>query len=86
MALPAITADFNNADELGRLRLSCIGSIRDLALLGVRLADGLRIVVTDNDELEADGEVIYSTDEHIWVAKIDWNAIRRLAAPATQQA
>ena len=83
MAVPSIFADFMNADTQGRVRLNCIGSTRDLSRLGVRLVDGLRIIVTD-DELEADGEVVYSTDEHIWVAKIDWNAIRRLAAPAQQ--
>ena len=85
MAVPSIFADFMNADTQGRVRLNCIGSTRDLSRLGVRLVDGLRIIVTD-DELEADGEVVYSTDEHIWVAKIDWSAIRRLAAPTTQQA
>ena len=79
MAVPVITADFNNADVLGRLRLSIIGATRDFARLGIRLENGLRIVVNDNEGLEADAEVIYSTDEHIWVAKIDWNAIRRLA-------
>ena len=85
MATPVITGDFNNADGLGRLRLNLIGSTRDFARHGVRLVDGLSIIVRD-DDLEADGELLYSTDEHIWVAKIDWNAIRRLAAPATQQA
>ncbi len=85
MAVPVITADFNNADAQGRLRLSIIGATRDFARLGVRLVDGLRIVVTDRDELEADGEVVFSTEEHIWVAKIDWKAIRRLAAPAVTQ-
>jgi hypothetical protein len=84
MAVPVITADFNNADVLGRLRLNLIGSIRDFAHLGVRLVDGLRIVASDG-ELEADGEVVYSTEEHIWVAKIDWKAIRRLAPPAATQ-
>lgn len=82
MVGPLITADFNNADAQGRLRLSIIGATRDFARLGIRLVDGLRIVVTDRDELEADGELIYSTEEHIWVAIIDWKAIRRLTAPA----
>ncbi len=78
MTAHVITADFNNADRSGRLRLNLIGSTRDFARLGVRLEEGLRIVVRD-DDLEADGELTFSTDEHIWVAKIDWNAIRRLA-------
>ena len=78
MIAPSIFADFMNADPEGRVRLSCVGTIKDLARLGVRLVDGLRVTLTD-EELEADAEVVYSTDEHIWVAKIDWNAIRRLA-------
>jgi hypothetical protein len=82
MSVPTIFADFNNADEHGRLRMNCVGTTLDFARLGVRLQDGLRVVVSDHDELEADAELVYSTEEHIWVAKIDWNAIRRVA-PAT---
>ena len=85
MPTPSIHADFMNADTQGRLRLTCVGTTEDLARLGIRLVEGLHIIVTDDDELEADGEVVYSTEEHIWVAKIDWNAIRRLAAPAAAQ-
>ena len=84
MAVPTIFADFMNADPQGRLRLTCVGTTEDLARHGVRLVDGLRITITDQ-ELEADGEVVYSTEEHIWVAEIDWNAIRRPAAPAVRQ-
>jgi hypothetical protein len=78
MPTPSIHADFNNADASGRLRLNCVGTVNDLARLGLRLENGLRVIVRD-DDLEADAEVMYSNDEHIWVAKIDWNAIRRLA-------
>jgi hypothetical protein len=82
MSLPVITADFNNADVLGRLRLNLNGPVRDVQRLGLRLENGLRIVVSDHDELEADGEVMYSEEEHIWVAKIDWNAFRDISRPA----
>lgn len=75
MATQMIYADFNNADPAGRLRLNCVGTVRDLGRFGVRLQDGLRLHVHD-EELEADGEVSYSSDEQIWVAKIDWNAVR----------
>ena len=77
MALPVITADFNNADVLGRLRLNLNGTVRDVQRLGLRLENGLHVIVQD-DDLEADGEVMYSDEEHIWVAKIDWKAIRKL--------
>lgn len=75
MALPAIYADFMNADPRGRVRLNAVGTVESLGRLGVRLAEGLRIVIHD-DELEADGVVSYSADEHLWVASIDWNATR----------
>ncbi len=78
MAIPSIYADFNNADALGRLRLNTVGTVEDLGRLGLRLENGLRVIVRD-DELEADGEVVRSADEGIWVAKIDWKAVRHLS-------
>ena len=75
METPTIYADFMNADPLGRVRLNSVGTIEDLGRSGLRLADGLRVTVHD-DELEADGVVLRSADEHIWVAQIDWTAIR----------
>lgn len=74
-------ADFMNADPQGRVRLNCVGTIEDLGSSGLRLTNGLRALVHD-EELEADGEVMYSDEEHIWVAKIDWNAIRIISRPA----
>ncbi len=86
MATPALYADFMNADRLGRVRLNCVGTIEDLRRLGLGLVDGMRVVVHD-DELEADGEVINSSDENLWVAKIDWNTLRPFAEiTSTQQA
>jgi hypothetical protein len=81
MATPVIFADFNNADALGRVRLNTVGTVEDLGRLGLQLADGLRVTLHD-DDLQADGVVTYSAEEHIWVAKIDWNALRRLSRPA----
>ena len=75
MKTSTIWADFHNADTRGRVRLNTVGSIESLAEAGVRLVDGLGIVLHD-DELEADGTVAYSTEENLWVATIDWNAIR----------
>jgi hypothetical protein len=60
----------------GRLRLNCIGTIQDLARLGVRLQEGLKVSLHD-EEMEAEGEVHYSGEERIWVAKIDWESIRQ---------
>ncbi len=82
MTTSLIWADFHNADTRGRVRLNTVGSINSLAESGLRLVDGLCIVLHD-DELEADGTVAYSTEEQLWVATIDWNAIRQ-ATPAAQ--
>lgn len=84
MTKPKIYADFNNADTHGRLRLNCVGTTKDLARHNVELRDGLALQLYSDDldgvgqpdELLAEGVVSYSEDEHIWVAAIDWAAIR----------
>ncbi len=75
MPRPLVYADFHNADAEGRLRLNTIGTIRDLSRLNITLRDGLPLTLHD-EELEADGDVCFSPGEHIWVAAIDWDAIR----------
>jgi hypothetical protein len=76
MAKPGIYADFDNADSGGRLRLNCIGTAQDLARLGARLEEGLEVTLHD-EEVQADGKVQYSDEERIWVANVDWGAIRQ---------
>jgi hypothetical protein len=72
-----VFADFHNADAQGRLRLNCIGTVEDLAHQHIVLQDGLDLTLY-SEELEAKGVVQYSTDENLWVAVIDWNAIRNV--------
>ena len=76
MHKPTIYADFNNADPRGRLRLNCVGTMEDLVRQGVRLREGLQLVVHD-EELEADGEAQFSSEEQLWVAVIDWEKVRQ---------
>ncbi|MEW6348429.1 MAG: hypothetical protein AB1646_05170 [Thermodesulfobacteriota bacterium] len=75
MERPRIYADFHNADPEGRVRLNCVGTVQDLARAQVTLRDGLPVTLTSED-LEVEGEVQYSNEEHLWVAVIDWDAIR----------
>lgn len=82
-----IFADFHNADEQGRLRLNCVGTVQDLARQEITLYEGLPLILY-SEELEADGLVQYSATENLWVALIDWNAIRHqedLASPLEYQ-
>jgi hypothetical protein len=79
MSRQTVYADFHNADSRGRVRLNCIGTIRDLAEKGITLREGLNLNLSD-DEIEVEGEVHFAEDERLWVAVIDWNAIRQRSA------
>ena len=77
MNYPRIFADFHNADEQGRLRLNCVGTIEDLSRQNIKLQDGQLLAFYD-EELEVDGVVQYSEEESLWVAAIDWKQIRQV--------
>lgn len=70
-----IYADFNNADPEGRLRLNVRGSMADLELVGPDLTSGLEVDL-ESEDLYCTGVLERSTEEDIWVARIDWNAIK----------
>jgi hypothetical protein len=75
---PTLFADFQNADPRGRVRLNCVGTVTDLGTQGVELAEGLRVRLSDG-EVVTDGTATFSADEHVWVAVIDWDAVRAVA-------
>jgi len=79
MSQPTVYADFHNADSQGRLRLNCVGTIRDLAEKRIILTEGLQLTLSD-DDLEVEAAVHFAEDERLWVAVIDWNAIRQRSA------
>jgi hypothetical protein len=73
-AEPNVYADFQNADEHGRLRLNCVGTLVDLSHQGIELSVG-RSLTLSSEDLEVTGVVEYSDSEHLWVGRIRWNAI-----------
>ena len=73
---PRVFADFHNADSQGRLRLNCIGTVEDLARQQITLQERQSLTLYSED-LEVGAQVEYSTEENVWVALIDWSAIRR---------
>src|SRR5688572_2024773 len=91
--LPAVYADFQNADAQGRLRLNCVGTVSDLSRQQVQLADGVRLLLYADDlseegredRLMAEGVVIYSSEEQCWVAAIDWDQVRHESQLAAGQ-
>src|SRR5262245_2254719 len=82
MVKPKVYADFHNADAKGRLRLNCVGTIEDLARQGITLRDGMPLTLYSDDldpqgqldEIQVEGVVSFSAEEHCWVAAIDWSA------------
>lgn len=76
MTRPTIYADFNNSDTEGRLRLNCVGTVEDLSRKGIQLREGLPLTLHD-EELEADGEAHFSSEEKVWVAVLDWQKVRQ---------
>ena len=83
MATPRIYADFQNLDDLNRLRLVCAGTLQDLEREGIQLREGLVLdFYTDDaddqgqpDELRLEGVVHYHDDAKCWVAAVDWSAL-----------
>jgi len=90
MAIPLIYVDFQNADPQGRLRLTCAGTINDLARYGLQLREGLQLELYSDDANEAGeddplrvaGIVRYSQEEQCWVSEIDWDQIRHTSDDA----
>jgi hypothetical protein len=70
-----IYADFNNADSRGRIRLNTEGTFRDLQEMGIKLEEGLEVLLDDDEGIVTLGVVSFSEDEQIWVAGIDWKKI-----------
>jgi hypothetical protein len=77
MRHPRIFADFHNADEQGRIRLNCVGTIEDLSCQNIKLQNG-KLLTIYSEELEVDGAMQYSEEESLWVAVIDWKQIRQV--------
>jgi hypothetical protein len=84
MPRPRVYADFQNADDSNRLRLNCAGTIDDLTRQRIELREGLVLTFYADDadekgvpdELRTEGVVHYDEQNSIWVASVDWSALR----------
>jgi hypothetical protein len=66
-----------STDVQGRLRLNCIGTVEDLARQNIELQYG-QLLTLYSEDLEVEGLVQYSSEESLWIAAIDWDAIKEL--------
>jgi hypothetical protein len=88
MGIPKVYADFQNLDDLNRLRLTAAGTLQDLERQGIQLHEGLLLTLSTDDEddqgqpdeLRAEGLTHYDEEGQRWVATIDWAAVRHASA------
>jgi hypothetical protein len=73
-----IYCDFNDGIDETRYSLSCAGSMEDIERLSDQLHDGLRVVLYQTHELEAEGTIEFDTRFKCWVGTPDWSTIRYL--------
>ncbi len=84
MTTTKVYADFQNLDDLNRLRLTCWGTRLDLERQRIELHEGRRLTFVTDDaddegrptELLATGVVQYDADGGYWTARVDWAALR----------
>ncbi|MBB3228423.1 hypothetical protein FHW69_003058 [Luteibacter sp. Sphag1AF] len=62
-----IFLDFGNADESDIIRLTTVGSLRDLATLGVELKEVLELHITDG---EISASAVVQRRDGMWASKV----------------
>jgi hypothetical protein len=83
MSPPRIYADLQTLDDLNRVRLTCAGTLHDLARQGITLREGLVLTLCMDvgqddgtaDGLQLDGFVQYDVVAKSGVAAVDWKTI-----------
>lgn len=68
-----IYADFNSTDEQDRVRLSTVGSLKDIELHRSQLKEGLKVILYMTNEFEVRGTLTF---DRIWRGIPDWTTIR----------
>jgi hypothetical protein len=66
-ASQSIFVDFGNADDSDIIRLTTVGTLRDLATLGIELKEGLELHITDG---EISASAVVQRRDGMWVAKV----------------
>ena len=72
--IPTVRVDFQNADEASRVRLNTAAALADIQRQQLALAAGLELLLVDA-ELGAKARAVFSDDEGIWVAEVDWDDV-----------
>jgi len=73
-----IYCDFNNAIDETRYSLGCVGAMKDIERLEGQLHDGLRVVLYETGEFEAEGTIEFDPKSQRWIGTPDWRTIKYL--------
>lgn len=76
MDIPKLSADFNNSDQHGRVRLNTNGTFEDIKRLNLTLKENMQVFLDDDDSLTTIGKLKFSDEENIWVAEINWDDVK----------
>jgi len=80
-----IYCDWNRGIDETRYDLGCVGSLEDLEKHAGALKDGLRVVLYQTDELEAEGALEYDEEKKRWIGIPDWSTIHYLDGPKSEK-
>jgi hypothetical protein len=78
-----IYADLQKLDRNRRVMLTTFGTRRDLEARGIVLRNGLRLAFYSSDDMSGErddllfeGTVLFDEERRVWVAEINWDAVR----------
>jgi hypothetical protein len=73
---------WNNRIDEKRFDLGCPGSRNDIERQAGELRDGMRVLLYEPDELDAEGTIEFDPTTARWVAIPDWSTMRYIGSIA----
>jgi hypothetical protein len=77
-AIIRIYCDWNRGIDDTHYDLGCVGSVEDLTKNEHALKEGLRVILYQTAELEAEGVLEFDAEKKRWIGVPDWSTIRYL--------
>ena len=78
-----IYCDWNNRIDAERFDLGCVGSLEDIKQHAGVLKEGLKVMLYQTDELEAEGTLAFDEELMRWIAVPDWSTARYIGRSAS---
>ena len=69
--------DPNEGDERDRSDLGIPGALRDIEPVAAEMAEGMHVILYDNEELEVEAVLELDRASERWMARPLWDTLRR---------